>query len=247
MQFIGALPGARSSYASAVSGDGSVVIGQSGTGFIWTSATGMLALGGYPDRGITYPVCVSGDGLVAVGYARSLFGGETAAMWRDGVLQPTFVDIPDATTSIASGTNRDGTVVVGFYIVFESTSAFVWTPELGSVDLTMYAEGLGIDLAGVRIAKANAVSDDGSSIVGSYYPNGVERAFILRDLPFGDNRCPACAADFDEDGGVSGADLAAFMLAYEAGARCADVDDDDQVDGTDVAAFLAAFERGGCE
>ena len=62
----------------------------------------------------------------------------------------------------------------------------------------------------------------------------------------GCNGCGACAADYDQDGGVTGADLAAFFVDYEAGAACADVDDDGGVTGGDLGAFFAAYEAGGC-
>lgn len=58
--------------------------------------------------------------------------------------------------------------------------------------------------------------------------------------------CAPCAADYDEDGGVTGADLAAFFADFEAGAACADVDEDGGVTGGDIGAFFAAYEAGGC-
>ncbi len=58
--------------------------------------------------------------------------------------------------------------------------------------------------------------------------------------------CPTCAADFDANGGIDGADLAAFFTDYEAGAECADVDQNGGIDGGDIAAFFTAYEAGGC-
>jgi hypothetical protein len=58
--------------------------------------------------------------------------------------------------------------------------------------------------------------------------------------------CPACPADFDQDGGVTGADVEAFFLAFEAGDACGDTDLDGGVTGADVEAFFVAFENGGC-
>ncbi len=58
--------------------------------------------------------------------------------------------------------------------------------------------------------------------------------------------CAPCAADYDQDGGVTGADLAAFFVDYEAGAACADVDDDGGVTGGDIGYFFTVFEAGGC-
>lgn len=59
--------------------------------------------------------------------------------------------------------------------------------------------------------------------------------------------CPACPADFDNNGGVDGGDLAAFFEDFEAGELCADVDRNGGVDGGDLAAFFVTFEAGGCE
>jgi hypothetical protein len=58
--------------------------------------------------------------------------------------------------------------------------------------------------------------------------------------------CPVCPADFDNDGGVTGADVEAFFAAFESGDLCADTDLDGGVTGADVEAFFLAFENGGC-
>lgn len=58
--------------------------------------------------------------------------------------------------------------------------------------------------------------------------------------------CPPCAADFDNNGGVDGGDLAAFFAEFEAGGGCADVDLNGGIDGGDLGAFFALFEAGGC-
>lgn len=58
--------------------------------------------------------------------------------------------------------------------------------------------------------------------------------------------CPECAADYDMNGGVDGADLGAFFTDYEQGLSCADVDFNGGIDGSDLAAFFAAYEAGGC-
>ncbi len=58
--------------------------------------------------------------------------------------------------------------------------------------------------------------------------------------------CAACAADFDDNGGIDGADLAAFFSAYEAGEACGDVDNNGGIDGADLAYFFGVYEAGGC-
>ncbi len=56
----------------------------------------------------------------------------------------------------------------------------------------------------------------------------------------------ACPADFNQDGGVDGADVNAFYQAWENGDSLADVNCDGGVDGSDITVFFAAWENGGC-
>ena len=56
----------------------------------------------------------------------------------------------------------------------------------------------------------------------------------------------ACAADFNQDGGVDGSDIDAFFAAWEAGSNAADVNQDGGIDGADVGAFFEVWEAGGC-
>lgn len=53
-----------------------------------------------------------------------------------------------------------------------------------------------------------------------------------------------CPADFDANGGVDGADLAAFFQAYEAGDDAADIDRNGGIDGADLAYFFTRYEAG---
>lgn len=62
----------------------------------------------------------------------------------------------------------------------------------------------------------------------------------------GASSCPPCAADFDQDGGVTGNDLVAFFDAWQVGVNCADVDGDGGVTASDLGFFFDAFEAGGC-
>lgn len=55
-----------------------------------------------------------------------------------------------------------------------------------------------------------------------------------------------CPADFNQDGGIDGADVEAFFIAWEAGDPSADVNQDGGIDGADVETFFAAWEAGGC-
>ncbi len=55
-----------------------------------------------------------------------------------------------------------------------------------------------------------------------------------------------CIADFNLDGGIDGADLSDFYLAWEAGSNAADVNQDGGIDGADVESFITLWEAGGC-
>jgi hypothetical protein len=78
------------------------------------------------------------------------------------------------------------------------------------------------------------------------YPIQTMLAMNRDDLECFDPPCPPCAADYDQNGGVDGGDLAAFFADFEAGETCADVDGNGGVDGGDLAFFFMVFEAGGC-
>lgn len=60
--------------------------------------------------------------------------------------------------------------------------------------------------------------------------------------------CPAeCDfADFNRDGGIDGADIDDFFIAWESGDTGADVNLDGGVDGSDVETFFRVWSAGGC-
>jgi len=74
---------------------------------------------------------------------------------------------------------------------------------------------------------------------------GTPNAFITFNLDPG-SPCPACAADYNQDGGVDGADVESFYTDWEAAGQCADVNEDGGVDGGDVETFFTRWEAGGC-
>jgi hypothetical protein len=58
--------------------------------------------------------------------------------------------------------------------------------------------------------------------------------------------CPPCAADYNQDGGVDGADVEAFYTDWESGAQCADMNLDGAVDGQDVEGFFRSWGFTSC-
>lgn len=157
--------GAFSSRAVGVSGDGSVVAGNSignngAEGFRWTQAGGMVTLGDLPGGGIDNEAYgISSDGSTIVGFGTSGSGVE-AMRWT---LAGGMVGLGDlaggGTFSIALGTNSNGSVVVGRGGGVNGTEAFRWTQAGGMV-------GLG-DLAGGGFSSvAQGTNSDGSVVVG---------------------------------------------------------------------------------
>ena len=63
--------------------------------------------------------------------------------------------------------------------------------------------------------------------------------------PLGD-ACPACPADYNQDGGVDGGDVESFFTDWENSAGCADTNADGGIDGGDVEAFFVVWQAGGC-
>ena len=94
---------------------------------------------------------------------------------------------------------------------------------------------------------ALAALPDGDVVAGGVFTNaGGESAARIARYSFGGSCCPACPADYDDNGGVDGGDLSAFFSDFEAGEGCADVDGNGGVDGGDLSMFFTVFEAGGC-
>jgi serralysin len=58
--------------------------------------------------------------------------------------------------------------------------------------------------------------------------------------------CSPCAADYNQDGGVDGADVDVFFADWVGSAPCADVNLDGGIDGSDVDVFFFFWSAGGC-
>ncbi len=60
------------------------------------------------------------------------------------------------------------------------------------------------------------------------------------------NVSPRCIADYNNDGGIDGADVESFFTDWESGLNNADVNLDGGVDGADVETFFERWESGSC-
>ena len=172
--------GAPESEANAVSADGSVVVGSSGSGlgsfeaFRWTASGGMVGLGVLPGMGMESQANgVSADGSVVVGSRTTLPGQFQAYRWTQA---GGMVNLGNNSRH-AYGVSADGAVVVGERRSRGDFEAFRWTETTGVVGLgflphlpewspTSYAFG---------------VSADGAAIVGSSISSSSQVAFRWTD------------------------------------------------------------------
>jgi probable HAF family extracellular repeat protein len=190
MVLLGDLPGGEHhSDARGVSGDGSVVVGWSGSenatytfeAFRWTAEEGMVGLGDLPGLDFfSEAFGISGDGRVIVGMSMSDNSHE-AFRWsqQEGMVGLGY--LPGGHQSSAQDVSADGSVIVGTSADSEhSHVAFIWDAEHGVRNLQeLLVNEYGLDLTGWRLSWARGVSADGLTIVGSgYHPNGDGEAWI---------------------------------------------------------------------
>ena len=141
--------------ATGISGDGSVVVGQSGEAFRWTQAGGMVGLGSLSGGGTSsFATSISADGSVVVGQSGEAF------RWTQAGGMVGLGSLAGAPFgSQAMGVSDDGSVVVGGSYSSLGYEPFRWTEAGGMV-------GLGHLSAGASSSEANDTSADGSDVVG---------------------------------------------------------------------------------
>lgn len=182
---LGDLPnGTFYSVANGISSDGSVVVGYSFSAsslhgreaFRWTRETGMVGLGDFPGGNLnSIAMATSADGSYVVGWGETGFGVVEAFRWSadDGMVG--LGDLPGGKDySAAEDVSADGSIVVGWGTKsdFLNSEAVYWTADTGMQPLRPYF--------GLR-GSANAVSDDGSIIVGGGIFGSNSRAFSFKD------------------------------------------------------------------
>lgn len=126
---LGDLPGGVNvSYGTAVSANGSTIVGysESSSGieaFRWTAAGGMVGLGDLAGGGFaSRALGVSGDGSVVVGYGASASAGQEAFVWTSSSgLQPldthliaAGIDLQGWQLTLANAVSADGRTIVGY-------------------------------------------------------------------------------------------------------------------------------------
>ncbi|MFM9995599.1 MAG: PEP-CTERM sorting domain-containing protein [Phycisphaerales bacterium] len=159
-QFIplGFLPGNSWTQATAISADGTVVVGRAlgspTRGFRWTSTTGIQALATPAGFADAEPYAVSADGAVIAGDCINFSG--SACMWTPPAVQ-ALSGLLGALSCGASGVSANGAVIVGSSYSGPA-EAVRWIAGV--------PHGLGDLPGGDFNSHANAASADGSVIVG---------------------------------------------------------------------------------
>jgi probable HAF family extracellular repeat protein len=164
------------SAAYGVSRDGQVIVGLAYDGctlshaFRWTPSNGMVDLGSSVQGQASLASAVSGDGTVTVGYQETATGYRQGARWVNG--HQELIPGVDGFVGKASGTNVDGSIVVGRAcrpaLGSVDQSAWVWTAQAGTTCLpaprriTVPGPGVGPPIG----VEAKATSDDGQVIGG---------------------------------------------------------------------------------
>jgi len=158
------------SYANAVSGDGSVVVGLSKSGsdyhaFRWTASGGMIDLGG----GSVYANGVSEDGSVVVGSTKSGSIYE-AFRWTESGGAVGLDDLPGGSVySEAYGVSANGAVIIGTSSSASGTEGFYWNSGVMT--------GLNDSFGRVAQSEAYGVSADGKVVVGRMPSGSSYQAF----------------------------------------------------------------------
>ena len=186
---LGALPYGITSWAYGTNYDGSVVVGMSYYGtpsdvdyayqaFAWNAGTmtGLPFLSGLTGAE-SEANAVSSNGAVVVGWSQSSEGATTpgdrleAFRWSGGTIMGLGY-LPGGYRSVATATNADGSIVVGWgNDATDHTEAFLWTTTAGIT-------GLGF-LSGGNTSQATAINADGSVVVGyGTDSGGLTEAFL---------------------------------------------------------------------
>lgn len=166
------LGGESPAQAVGVSADGSVIVGQANRApVLWTEATGVQRLSGFPTEWMGGAWRVSANGAVVVGTAFIPNSPSRAFRWQNGSLQllPTLHSGSNSGTA-PSGVSADGRVIVG-----QATAPDGFLRAVRWVDGSI--EDLGT-LGGRSFA--GGVSADGRRIVGVslHLPSREDRAFL---------------------------------------------------------------------
>ncbi len=206
--------GARTE-ATAVSADGSVVVGVSDAQIALWQNGALTALGPGSAFG------VSADGTIVVG-ATSVEGQRHAFIWTAAAGLVPLAGFPGSPNVTANDVSDAGEVIVGFAGTTGAAQlAAVWTPD-GTVRLLKdVLENQGLDLTGWTLQNANGVSADGRVIVGyGINPDGKGEAYRAEILPIAAEEIVVTTTGDEPNDPISQTSDACDVDREEAGEQC---------------------------
>jgi hypothetical protein len=208
------------------------------------------------DLGILSDPGAPGSSHILDRYSTDWYRFEIAA----DIADPTYLDIDFSAT--------DSAIADPHARIFDSTGNALF--ESDDAGATYNRPQFSFGQAGPRTQGASPVPFDGStaavlpagvyymgtslfaqtvSSLGRYHTRGSSGSSLQYQADFyvgtGSSAC-SCAADYDQSGGVDGADVEAFFIDWANSAGCSDVDQSGGVDGGDVEAFFTVWTAGGC-
>lgn len=190
---------------TAISPDGKTIVGGDYRGasgqpeaFRLTDDAGYLALGNLSGGFGSNGYAVSADGNVVVGVGANSINNRQAISWSSATGVVAIGQFSGKPETWGMGVSADGQTIVGYASTpgTASDEAFVWTSKTGMI-------GLGFLGTAHDTSYANAVSSDGTIVVGSSWNGSAQQAFRwtaqsgmvpLIGLP-GDSRAFSVSAD----------------------------------------------------
>ncbi len=245
IQALGAFENQMQSVARAVNADGSVIVGSASIGSPLGSTpvrwnNGVIEnLESLVPNALGSALDLTPDASVVVGQSNS-----RAVRWSETGIENLGI-YPGGnagTLYSAHAVSADGDTIVGladFNATQGTGSAFIWDPVNGIRDLNrVLHDQYGLDLQGMFLYDARAISDDGLVIAGYGFDDRGEQEGWIVNLRTG------CTADFNGDGALNSQDFFDFLAAFFAGSANSDFNDDGTINSQDFFDFLAAFFAG---
>ncbi len=261
---LGLLEGYQHSNAQAVSADGSTIVGTSSvddgdwstsdvvTAVRWTQASGLTPLGALPGDDSSRATFVSADGSVIVGesYLTDTWIERPFRWTAAGGIAP--LALPAGfDRGYTRGMSDDGRVIIGQ--IMDSTwtveAAYVWDALHGTRLLAdILTQGLGLDLGGLNLVSAQAISADGLTLAGM--------GRDAQDMSHGwVASLTGEIGDYNQSGDTNTEDINPFILAltnptaYAAAypwvfAPGIDPNGDGKINTEDINGFIAALTGG---
>ena len=247
LDVLGPLAGYNSSSASAISGDGSIVAGNSirntscnewaSQACLWTGGEHPIGLGALAPQTNSSALAISAEGSTVVGYS-----GPHAFRWDASTGMMDLGEPPGFTSDnrVAWDVSANGSVIVGYCQAQNANAAFIWDESRGMRLLRDVLENdLGVNLPGWQLYAARGVSGDGRTIVGwGTNPTGQTEGWIAF---LGD---AVCYPDCNADGALTVADFGCFQTEFVTGDPHADCNGDGLLTVADFGCFQTSFVSG---